>query len=65
MSETITLPPEQVNDINLVLEIMAAAPFPLNVHERGRAAVMRLAQALMPKAPEAPPEAPAGPQLVV
>lgn len=66
MTEGPTLSKEQTDDINLVLEVMAAAPVPLGVHNAGRAALARLGQALLPQPAEAPPEPPAArPELVV
>ncbi|HET7111725.1 MAG TPA: hypothetical protein VFI41_12710 [Gemmatimonadales bacterium] len=58
-----TLPQEQAKDVALIAELMAAAPVPLAVHEQGRAALGRLIQALLPKAPAEP--APTKPELVV
>lgn len=60
------LSPEHEQAAQTVLDIMAAAPVPLSVHQAGQKALGALLQGLLPKAPaEATPEAPpAGPQLV-
>ncbi len=60
------LSPEHEQAAQAVLDIMAAAPVPLSVHQAGQKALGVLLRDLLPKAPaEAPPEAPkTGPELV-
>lgn len=50
-----SLLPEQANAVNVILEIMAAAPVPLAVHNAGRKALADLVQALLPAAVPAEP----------